>query len=67
MGQQRADTAPSASTPHGSCCEAVNQCSAPIAFSRNRSLREVPQDLNPFRGRLSSGLVHADEDGRVFG
>jgi hypothetical protein len=33
----------------------------------NRSLREAPQDLNPFRDRLSSGLVHADEDSRVLG
>src|ERR1700757_2359758 len=33
----------------------------------NRCLREVPQDLNSFRDRLSSGQVHADEDGRVLG
>jgi hypothetical protein len=30
-------------------------------------LRQVPQDLNPFHGRVSSDLVHVDEDGRVLG
>jgi len=30
-------------------------------------LREAPQDLNPFLGRVSSDLVHADEDDRVLG
>jgi hypothetical protein len=30
-------------------------------------LRQVPQDLNPFHGRVSSDLVHANEDGRVLG
>ena len=33
----------------------------------SRSLREVPQDLNSFLGRVGSHLVHADEDGRVLG
>ena len=30
-------------------------------------LRQLPQDLNPFHGRVGSDLVHPDEDGRVFG
>ena len=33
----------------------------------DRFLWQVPQDLNPFLGRVSSDLVHADEDGRVLG
>jgi hypothetical protein len=30
-------------------------------------LRQPPHDLNAFLGRVSSDLVHADEDGHVLG
>jgi hypothetical protein len=45
------------------------RCKPQAGLSRTESsgLRQAPQDLNPFLGRVSSDLVHADEDGRVLG
>jgi hypothetical protein len=40
---------------------------SPDALLNQAGLRQAPQDLNPFRDKLSPDLVHADEDGRVFG
>ena len=43
-------------------------CDPNAAHGRNnRCLRQVPQDLHPFHGRVSADLVHADENGCVLG
>jgi hypothetical protein len=51
--------------------DAIDANSSELCLRRNlnlkRPLRELPEDLNPFRGRLSSNLVHADKDGCVLG
>jgi hypothetical protein len=51
--------------------DAIDANSSEFCLRRNlnlkRPLRELPEDLNPFRRRLSSNLVHADKDGCVLG
>ena len=42
-------------TPHGSSCEAVTDCSTPIAFSRNTG--STPGSSNTFRRPFSARLV----------